>query len=77
MALSSRWIAKATAHNKGALTKTAEHKGMTKKGGGISIPALQQLKKSKNKTTKKRANLALLLRGFNHKKGFKIKNKGC
>ena len=63
MAKDSRWIQKATAKNKGALRRQAG----VKKGEKIPAKKLNKLAKSKNPTTRKRANLAKTLRKM-HKK---------
>ena len=58
MAKDSRWIQKATAKNKGALRRQAG----VKKGEKIPAKKLNKPAKSKNPTTRKRANLAKTLK---------------
>ena len=63
MAKDSRWIQKATAKNKGALRRQAG----VKKGEKIPAKKLNKLAKSKNPTTRKRANLAKTLKKMRRK----------
>jgi hypothetical protein len=58
-----RWIQKATAKNKGALRRQAG----VKAGEKIPVKKLNKLAKSKNPTTRKRANLAKTLRKIRKK----------
>lgn len=58
------WIAKATANHKGALRATAKRAGLITGGQALSAEDLDKLARSKNPTTRKRADLAKTLKAM-------------
>jgi hypothetical protein len=62
--MAKKWVQKAFSKNKGALHKTLD----VPKDEKIPLAKLEKAEHSKNKTTRKRAELAMTARSFNHKK---------
>lgn len=60
--MAKHWIAQATAKHKGALRATAKKMGLVHGDAPLSETVLGKLEKSKNPTTRKRADLAETLK---------------